>query len=140
MLSIIIFCFIELTFFYGFIVDTPSANESGAHEESSVISSTALTNVTDAQEYLLSSQPSTSSMNEPGVSEESSESFSSVSEWSASNEVSDKVVARREVNQLRDWAIESNIQQIHLDKLLSILRQKNVTRTPKVIENVFKNF
>lgn len=45
---------------------------------------------------------------------------------------------RQEVDQLREWALECNIQQIHLDKLLKILRVRLIPELPKSSKTFLK--
>ncbi|XP_051155831.1 uncharacterized protein LOC127287930 [Leptopilina boulardi] len=117
-------------------------NTSELDNDANIVSSNDDINVVQANDdniNIVHDRSDFSSSNEIGAQEELS--LTSVSEWSAStndSEISDDVAVRREFEELREWALESNIQQNHLDKLLLILRQRLLPELPKSSKTFLK--
>ena len=61
---------------------------------------------------------------EGNVSDQSSTTVDSL--WS--NEIEDSqasnIIINREMEELREWAVEAEVKQVYLDKLLAILRRR----------------
>ena len=109
------------------VLDATSASD--ASNLTSRISSNVPDSTSNTEDNT-NSDDSLSSILENNGSRNSESSTTINSQWSEETGSSEVVIVR-EVQELRDWAVESRIEEVHLDKLLEILRRRLLPDLPK---------